>query len=337
MVQLQPFNQPLSIGELFREKQVEWDLSLVAGEAGLERQLETAELNRPGLALAGYYEVFSNDRIQIIGLTESSFLKSLDHEARAVAVKRTLSFNIPCVIVTTDQEVCRELAETCDERAIPLLRTSHITSPFQYDLGHFLERRLAPCYTVHGVMMDVFGMGVLIQGQSGVGKSECGLELIERGHRLIADDVVIVRRVARDELYGEPPPNIGYHMEIRGIGIIDVELLYGVRAVRDEAPIKLMVTMEPWDSNKEYERLGLSNRDKMLFECPVPEYILPVEPGRNIAKLVEVAALTQRLEDQGINVAQEFEQQIMDAIQHKSDADRPPRAIDRLKHARPTG
>jgi HPr kinase/phosphorylase len=178
----------------------------------------------------------------------------------------------------------------------------------------------------------VFGMGVLIQGKSGVGKSECGLELVERGHRLIADDVVLIRRVAKNRLVGETPPNIGYHMEIRGIGIIDVELLYGVRAVREQASVSLMVTLEPWDPNKEYERLGLADRFTSIFDCRIPEYVLPVEPGRNIAKLVEVAALTQRLEDQGINVAREFNRHIMDTIQKKQQ----PKlftAIDRLRRA----
>lgn len=310
-------DQPLTVAELYEKKAKEWDLEVITGREGMHSVINTSELNRPGLALAGYYEVFSADRIQLIGLTESSFLKSLSPQFREEVIRRTLSFEIPAVIITTGQEVSDEMVRVCTDRNIPLLRTSHITSPFQSNLGHYLERRLAPSWTVHGVMMDVFGMGVLIQGKSGVGKSECGLELVERGHRLIADDVVMVRRVGKNELIAETPPNIGYHMEIRGIGIIDIELLYGVRAIRDEAKISLKVMMEPWDSAKEYERLGLSDRYISMFECKIPEYVLPVEPGRNIAKLVEVAALNQRLEDQGINVAREFNQRIMDTIQRK--------------------
>ncbi len=328
----QPFDpqHPLTVQEMLERKGREWDLEIVAGHAGLDSVITTAELNRPGLALAGYYEVFSAQRIQLIGLTESSFLKSLDADLRRRAVDRTLGFTIPCVIVTSAQDAAAELREVCEARSIPLLRTTQITSPFQSDLGHYLERRLAPSWTVHGVMMDVFGLGVLIRGKSGVGKSECGLELVERGHRLIADDVVLLRRVGKNELLAETPSNIGYHMEIRGIGIIDVELLFGVRAVREEAPLKLMVTMEPWDPDKEYERLGLADRYTTLFDCRIPEYVLPVEPGRNIAKLVEVAALTQRLEDQGINVAREFDQRIMEAIQKKIRPTRVFTAIDRL-------
>ena len=325
--------RPLTVQEMLDRKGKEWDLEVISGAQGLDSVITTAELNRPGLALAGYYDVFSAQRIQIIGLTESSFLKSLDRQARRQAIELTLGFTIPCVIVTSAQEPAVELRETCEERSIPLLRTTEVTSPFQSDLGHYLERRLAPTWTVHGVMMDVFGLGVLIRGKSGVGKSECGLELIERGHRLIADDVVMLRRIGKNELVAETPSNIGYHMEIRGIGIIDVELLFGVRAVREDAPLSLMVTMEPWDPDKEYERLGLADRFTNLFDCRVPEYILPVEPGRNIAKLVEVAALTQRLEDQGINVAREFDQRIMDAIQKKIRPSRAFTAIDRLYRA----
>jgi HPr kinase/phosphorylase len=324
------FDQPLTVAELFEKKALEWDLEIITGREGMHSVINTAELNRPGLALAGYYEVFSAERIQLIGLTESSFLKSLAPQAREEVIRRTLAFEIPCVIVTTGQAVSEEMIKVCAERAIPLLRTSHITSPFQANLSQYLERRLAPSWTVHGVMMDVYGMGVLIQGKSGVGKSECGLELIERGHRLIADDVVVVRRPRKNELIAETPPNIGYHMEIRGIGIIDIELLYGVRGIREDARIDLKVMMEPWDAAKEYERLGLADRYVTMFEVKIPEYVLPVEPGRNIAKLIEVAALNQRLLDQGINVAREFDQRIMDTIQRKRRPARTFTAIERL-------
>lgn len=323
-------NRPLTVAELYEKKAREWDLEIITGREGFNCQIKTSELNRPGLALAGFYEMFSSERIQIIGLTESSFLRSLEPEKRNQVILRTLAFSIPCVIVTSGLEIFDELLHVCAERHIPLLRTTHLSSPFMSAVSHYLEHRLAPSWTVHGVMMDVYGMGVLIQGKSGVGKSECGLELIERGHRLIADDVVVVRRVGKNELIAETPPHIGYHMEIRGIGIIDIELLYGVRGIREEATISLMVTLEKWDSAKDYERLGLSDRYSTLFDCKIPEYVLPVEPGRNIAKLVEVAALNQRLEDQGINVAREFDQRIMETIQRKRQASRPFTAIERL-------
>ncbi len=332
---LADLNKPLTVKEFLETWKDEWALELLTGEGGLESVIETPELNRPGLALAGYYDVFSAERVQLIGLTETRFLASLQPQSRARAIAHTLSFPVPCVLVTTGLEVCEELLTNCRERSIPLLRTGYATSSFQAELAHYLERRLAPCWTVHGVMVDVFGMGVMIQGTSGVGKSECGLELIKRGHRLIADDVVIIRRVGRNQLTAETPPNIGYHMEIRGIGIIDVELLFGVQAIRLEAPVSLRITLEHWNPKKEYERLGLSERDSKMFDCHVTEYVLPVQPGRNIAMLIEVVALTQRLKDQGINVAREFDEHIIQTIRGKNTLEHSrPSILDRLHRAR---
>lgn len=309
---------PLMVSEMCDQKCIEWDLQLLAGDKGLDQEIKTTEINRPGLGFAGFYEVFSAERIQLVGLTESAFLRSLAPETRLECVRKTLNFSIPCVIVTTGEPICDELRDICNERDIPLLATSRPTSSFSYDLLHYLERRLAPCMAFHGVMMDVYGMGVFIQGKSGVGKSECGLDLVERGHRLVADDVVLVRRVGKNTLIAEPSEHLGYHMEIRGIGIIDVERLFGVQAVRSQAPIQMVVTLERWDAEKEYERLGLTMRQLEMFDCKLPEYILPIEPGRNIAMLIEVAALTRRLEMQGVNVAKEFDQRIMEMLQRKS-------------------
>lgn len=173
-------------------------------------------------------------------------------------------------------------------------------------------------------MIEVFGIGVLIQGQSGVGKSECALELVERGHLLVADDIVMVRRVSRGRLFGEPSLQLGFHMEIRGIGIIDVEKLFGTRSVRGESEIDVIVNLERWDSGKEYERLGLEEDFVTLFECQVPRVVLPVEPGRNIAQLIEIAALTQRLKDQGVNLAQEFDERIRRQIERNTLKRMPP-------------
>jgi HPr kinase/phosphorylase len=328
-------HQPLTVAELLEKRGKKWQLELLAGGQGLNAVIETSDTNRPGLAFAGYYHVFSADRVQFVGLTETSYLKSLPPEQRAKVIQRTLSFQIPCVIVTTGLDVFSDLIEECERRNIPLMRTTIQTSTIANDLGHWLEHRLAPTWMVHGVMMDVFGMGVLIQGRSGVGKSETGLELIERGHRLIADDVVLLRRVRQNIMIAETPPNIGYHMEIRGIGIIDAELMFGVRSVREANRVALICRLEAWDPNKEYERLGLNERSTDLFGCKVPEYVLPVEPGRIIAKLIEVAALNQRLEDQGVNVAREFDERIKDVIRNKMAPSRLFTGIDRLHRGKP--
>lgn len=317
----------VSVREMYERMGREWDLELLAGEEGMDRLIETFELNRPGLALAGYFEVFSGERVQLIGLTETHFLDSLTPADRLARIRRTMEFRIPCVIVTRSMPVIPEMETALRELGIPLLRTSHLTTPFQAELGQYLERRLAPRNPVHGVMVEVFGMGALIQGKSGVGKSECALELIQRGHLLVADDVVMLRRVSRGRLFGEPAPNLGYHMEVRGIGIIDIELLFGVRAVREESELSLVVELEKWNPEKEYERLGLVDRYVSMFECFVPHVTLPVEPGRNLAQLVEVAALMQRLRAQGVNVARDFDRRIQDMIlRKKAETARPPSA-----------
>ncbi|MCX7011475.1 MAG: HPr(Ser) kinase/phosphatase [Candidatus Sumerlaeota bacterium] len=295
----------------------ELDLKLVAGEGGLNNTFNTAELNRPGLAFAGFYEVFTSDRIQILGITEISFLKSLEPADRLQRIRRTFEFNIPAAIVTSDLEIPDELVQVANERGIPLMSTTLLTSAFSSDLSRFLQREVAPTWHVHGVAMDVFGMGVLITGPSGVGKSECALELIERGHRLIADDVVILRRIGKNDLSATASERLGYHMEIRGIGIIDVETLFGVRSVRDETVISLVIRMERWDAGKEYDRIGISSRNTLLFDCEVPEYVIPVQPGRNMSLLVEVATLTQRLKGAGVNPAEAFNERLQAELQRR--------------------
>ncbi len=311
---------PITVGELLEARGAEWELELLAGKDGLERLITTFELNRPGLALAGFYEVFSTDRIQLIGLTEISYLQSLSIRERNRRLRRTFELSVPCFVITRSLPVPLELIRIAKKQRIALLRTNHLTTSFQAELGQYLERRLAPRWVVHGVMVEVFGLGVLIQGKSGVGKSECGLDLVERGHLLIADDVVIVRRTGRGRLYAEPSPHLRHHMEIRGIGIIDVERLFGARSVREESEIALVIQLETWDPEKEYERLGLAEQFITLCDARVPQIVLPVEPGRNISQLIEVSALTQRLRARGVNVARDFDLRIQSVIERKAAA-----------------
>ncbi len=303
--------KPISVRRILEKKGSEWKLEMLTSEAGLDNTFSTSELNRPGLALTGFYEVFSADRIQILGLTEISYLRSLQEVERRRRLERIFEFYIPCVIITTSLEAPPDMIEIAEANRVPVLRTPLLTSNFSGHLSHFLDRELAPSWAIHGVMMDIFGMGVLIQGRSGVGKSECALELIERGHRLVADDIVVLRRVGNEQLVGTCSERLRYHMELRGIGIIDIESLYGVRSIRNEEVVSLLIRLERWDPKKDYERLGIKQQFTNLFDCRVPEYILPVEPGRNISILVEVAALMQRLRNQGINPATQLNEQIM--------------------------
>lgn len=296
----------------------ELEITLVAGEGGLGNTFNTSELNRPGLAFAGYYEVFTSDRIQILGITEISYLKSLDPAERRQRIERLAEFNIPGAIVTSDLEIPVELIEVCEARDVPLLASPLLTSNFSAQLAQFLQRAVAPTWHIHGVAMDVFGMGVLITGPSSVGKSECALELIERGHRLIADDVVILRRIGKGDLVASSSPRLGYHMEIRGIGIIDIETLFGVRAVRDEEIVSLVIRMERWTNDTPYDRIGLTTSKTLLFQCELPEYVIPVQPGRNMSLLVEVATLMQRLKNQGVNTAEIFNSRLQAELKRKS-------------------
>jgi HPr kinase/phosphorylase len=303
--------KPISVRRILEKKGAEWKLEMLTSEAGLDNTFSTSELNRPGLALTGFYEVFSADRIQILGLTEISYLRSLQEVERRRRLERIFEFYIPCVIITTSLEAPPDMIEIAEANRVPVLRTPLLTSNFSGHLSHFLDRELAPSWAIHGVMMDIFGVGVLIQGRSGVGKSECALELIERGHRLVADDIVVLRRVGNEQLVGTCSERLRYHMELRGIGIMDTARRYGVRSIRNDAGVSLLIRLERWDPKKDYERLGIKQQFTNLFDCRVPEYILPVEPGRNISILVEVAALMQRLRNQGINPATQLNEQIM--------------------------
>jgi HPr kinase/phosphorylase len=296
----------------------ELDLELVAGEQGLDNTFNTAELNRPGLAFAGYYDVFTSDRLQILGITEISYLKSLEPSDRLQRLQRMFEFTIPAAIVTSDLDVPEELIAVAKERQVALLKTPLLTSNFSAHLARFLQRAIAPTWHVHGVAMDVFGMGVLITGPSGVGKSECALELIERGHRLIADDIVILRRIGKGDLVACASERLGYHMEIRGIGIIDIETLFGVRSVRDEEVISQVIRMERWDSDKEYDRTGITTNICTMFDCELPEYVVPVQPGRNMSLLVEVSTLMQRLKNQGVNTAEAFNARLQSELQKRT-------------------
>lgn len=280
------------------------ELEVLSGGDNLQRVITTAELNRPGLAFAGFYDVFAWDRIQVLGNTEISYLDSLTVNDRGSRLAGTLQFEIPCLIVTNGHELSEDFVAATRRFNTPLLRTPLPTTRLVGQLTTHLERFFAPTANVHGNLLDVFGMGVLIMGSSGVGKSECALELIERGHRLVADDQVIIRRLSKDELIGRSSDVLKYHMEIRGLGILNLEMLFGIASVVEEKPIELVVWLERWNDTVEYERLGIDDAEHTIFDVKIPKYTLPVQPGRNISIMVEMAALTQRLKNSGINAAQ---------------------------------
>ncbi len=274
----------------------------------------TSDVNRPGLQLAGYMEYFGTDRIQIIGKVETTYLEGITPEERLQSLDGFFKEGFPCLVVARNLEVFPEMLEVSKKYDIPILMTEDITSRFLSGLIRYLNVQLAPRVTRHGVLVEVYGEGILIMGESGVGKSETALELVRRGHRLVADDLVEIRKVSDQSLLGTAPEIIRHFIEIRGIGILDVKNLYGVGAVKMMENINLVINLELWDEKKNYDRLGLVDEFTDILGIKVPSLNIPVRPGRNLAIIVEVAAMNNRQKKMGYNAAKVFEQRIMKEI-----------------------
>ncbi len=266
--------------------------------------ISTADLNRPGLQLGGFYNYFDSDRIQIIGKNEDSFLHTfIDMETR---IDRFLSQKPPAVVITRGLDVLEQAIKSAKEYGVPILRTQEATSAFMAALIAFLSVELAPRITRHGVLVEVYGEGMLIIGESGVGKSETAIELIKRGHRLIADDAVEIRRVSNKTLVGAPPENIRHFIELRGIGIINARRIFGMGAVKPSEKIDMVINLEIWDQNKVYDRMGIESEEAEILGLKVPQVTVPVRPGRNLAIILEVAAMNNRQKKMGFNAAKEL-------------------------------
>lgn len=310
----------LTVRELLKSRGKILGLKPVSGARNLTRHITVSEINRPGLAIAGHMEQFRSERIQIIGQGEYAYCKKED--ARKVLANLQKMFSapdIPCVIVTGGVKPLPAIKQACSKAGIPLLVTTADTSSFIREITTYLDDQLAATTYVHGVLVSVYGLGVLIQGDSGVGKSECALELLKRGHILIADDVVEVKRRIGYMLVGNSPKNIKHYMEVRGLGIIDVELLFGIGSIMDQALIEMHVKLESVVAGSlgNYDRTGLAQVEVNILEVPVPSLRLPVTPGRNLAVLIEVAALNQRLKNQGYFVAKRFNESLIREMNKK--------------------
>lgn len=268
--------------------------------------LASMSVDRPGLRLAGYFNHFDAARIIVIGLTEYEYLRSFSQEERKEKIQKLFEYGqIPCFIFARDLPVLPEFMECARAVGCPIFRTGRITTSVMSDLFIYLNRKLAPSTAIHGVLMDISGVGILLTGNSGVGKSETAMELIKRGHRLVADDSVIVKRV-ENELIGTAPDRIRYFMELRGIGIINVKNMYGSGSVLDEKEVELVIEMETWRKDKEYDRLGGEDGVQDIMGVKVPKLTIPVSPGRNLAIIIEVAARYQRLKNMGYDASQEL-------------------------------
>jgi HPr kinase/phosphorylase len=287
-------------------------LRILAGEAGLDRRhIVAAEINRPSLALAGFTHRFAFERVQVLGITECEYLERAERQLRARRVARLFEFDMPCLVATSGRQPLPMLLECAEKAAIPVFGTPLLTADFCKRLGARLELVFAPRTQMHAGLVEVFGMGVILVGRSGVGKSECALELIERGHRLVADDVVVLRRLPLDRIVGASNAMLRHHLELRGLGIVDVESIFGVGAVRDSADVDLVVELEKWVETKQYERLGVETHTTPILGVDIPQYTIPIEPGRSTSILVEVAALIQRLKNTGRNPADLFEKEVL--------------------------
>ncbi len=277
-----------------------------------QSQVTVADVNRPALQLHGFYEHFDSARIQLIGNVEMAYISKKSEDDKLAAYDKLLSYDIPCLIFCRNETPDEGLIKAATANNVPILGTDRATSEFMSALIYFLNMEFAPYTTIHGVLVDVYGEGLLITGESGIGKSEAALELIRRGHRLVSDDVVEIRRPNNARLYGRAPSITQYLIELRGIGIIDVKSLYGVEAVKDEQRIDLVIKLEDWTKEKEYDRLGMNDEYMNILGIDVTCHSLPIRPGRNLAIICETAAVNHRQKKMGYNAAEELYRRVQD-------------------------
>ena len=302
--------QPLTVEYLLRSKGDSLALELLTDERGLARVIPGPDISSPGLVLTGFTERFPADRMQVLGETEIAFLNSLDDERRRQALEVFFSFSLPVVFVTKSQPPPAPLLEIAAARGTPVIQTQHKTAEFYARIKPFLEEYFAPTVTMHGSLADVYGVGLLFVGASGIGKSEAVLDLIERGHRLVADDMVIVSRRGNEILIGRGHELQGHHMEIRGVGIIDIARLFGVRAIRQQKRIEVIVQLEVWNEQAHYDRTGLSPEMVEILGVNLPRVVVPLNPGKNITVIAEVVAMNHLLKFAGIDSAALFNQRL---------------------------
>lgn len=311
----------LTVGDLLKELGERLRLELLSGEKSLGRRIRVPDLNRPGLALSGFLERFRAERVQVFGAGEQAYCQKTDAKKLAESLSGMLSSpDLPCVIVTHSAPMPAALAQACKKHGVPLIRSSFDTATLAGELTEALEARLAPMTTLHGVLVDVYGLGVLIQGEAGIGKSECALELLKRGHILVADDVVQVQHRRGNYLRGSCPEPLKNHMEVRGLGVIDVKLLFGIGAILDRTRVELAIKLEPWNAQAAVDRTGLESRRMTILDVDVPLIRIPVSPGRNLAVLIEVAALNQRLRSQGYFSADAFNKRLIERMNARERA-----------------
>ena len=314
-----PIPPEVTVAEVFAHLKRPLQLTLLAGEEGFGRKVRSTRIQKPGLALVGHTSFVHNDRVQIMGETEMSYLARLDDDARRRSIQVLVDLELACLMVTKGLVIPSELVALCEERAVPLFSTPIASSEAIHKTTAYLDDLLSPRCSLHGVLIDVNGVGVLIIGASGIGKSECALDLVERGHRLVADDVVEIRRRGED-LVGQASDLIRHLIEVRGLGVLNIAELYGVASTRDHKRIELVVELEPWSPQAAYDRLGIEERNTIILGLEVRSLLLPVSPGRNVAVIVEVAARNFLLQRRGHHAGEELSRRIQRAMEKAGPA-----------------
>ena len=307
----------ISIGKMLEDYGDQLALSSVAGHKGIGNTLSTSDVHRPGLALAGFLGLFTFDRVQVMGNTEMLYLSSLAPDVCRQTLETIFQFDLPCVVITDGNEVLPVMAELSNARHIPLLTTPFATTKFAHLFSYYLDDVFAPRTAIHGSLVDVYGIGLLFVGASGIGKSEIAVDLVERGHRLVADDVVLVSRKVQGMIVGSSGETLRDHIEIRGLGILNVRNMFGVRAVRMQKRVEVVVKLIKWDETAAYDRIGLDEDWISILDLEVPQVTVPIYPGKNITVIAETIALNYQLKIQGYHTAQEFNRRLVERMKNK--------------------
>ena len=304
----------IKISRLLEDSDYDLRLELITGEKGLAKRISSSRIQKPGLALTGFTEHLHPERVQVFGNTEISYLETLAEARQREVLTNLLRSELACIVVTKNLEIPQTLTDACERADVTLMKTTLLSSTFIPQVQSFLDEALTASASLHGVLMDVFGVGILLLGKSGIGKSEIALDLVMRGHRLVADDIVDVTRRKPGTIYGAGNPIIKHHMEIRGLGIINIKDLFGIAAVRDRKKIELVVELVEWDPMQEYDRLGVEEQKFSVVGVEIPLAVVPVRPGRNMTTIIEVAARNHLLKLQGHHSARDFAERLNRAI-----------------------
>ncbi len=294
-----------------------FNLDIIAGEFGLQREILTSDISRPGMEMTGYFKYYPKERLQLVGRTEMAYFLELSEADQYDRARQLCTKKTPGIIISRGMQVPGAFIEAANEKGVPILVSPLKTTRVISRLTNYLEAKFAPFTVMHGVLLDIYGIGVLITGQSGIGKSETGLELVKRGHRLVADDSVEIRQEDYDSLIGNAPNLIQHLLEIRGLGIVNVRTLFGVGSVRSFKKISIVVDLEEWEEGKQYNRLGLEEETIKIMDVTLPKATVPIRPGRNLAVIIEVAAMNFRLKLLGMNAAEEFSDRLTSMIEKK--------------------